>query len=115
MRSEVKQLDKALQEYDELTVRLIDLSEDCDVESRLRETLEEFESLAVRAKQDAYTLVLQSGVGGSEKSSSEKSSRSGSYVRSRKKVNKWLTQSVAVNNGVPTHLPAVGGQAALPD
>ena len=59
--SEVKRLEEYLKELDEVTLRLIELSEETHADA-FRQTLEEYEVIVVRAKQDAYKLLSSSSI-----------------------------------------------------
>lgn len=86
IRSEVQRLDSFLSELDSVTTRLVETSDTDSQATAFRVTLEEIETLAVRAKQEAYKLISDSSSAGSSRRS--RSSRSES-------VENWLSQSVS--------------------
>ena len=96
IKAEVARLDNAIQELDEVTSRIIDIIGDANEGNLLRQTMEEFEALAVRAKQGAYALISRSNSGSSCSSSS-----------SRRNVRHWLTQSL------PSDVQVVQGDGNL--
>ena len=74
IKREVKQLEEHMKELDEITTRLVETSDNAEQARAFEVTLEEFEAIAVRAKQDAYKLVSE--IRGSSVASSRSGRRS---------------------------------------
>ena len=111
IKSEVSRLDQAMQELDEVTTHIIEITGDEDEGNLLRQTMEEFEALAVRAKRRVYDLISHSNSGSSCGRSSGRSSRSGS----RRKVRQWLSQSESVHRSSPASSLHPAGDTSYPE
>ena len=111
IKSEVARLDQAMQELDEVTTHIIDITGDEDEGNLLRQTMEEFEALAVRAKRRVYDLISHSNSGSSCGRSSGHSSRSGS----QRKVRQWICQSGSEHRSSPASSLHPAGETSYPE
>ena len=94
IKKEVKRLEDYMMELEEITSRLVDTTDNDGHARAFEVTLEEFEAIAIRAKQDAYKLLSESSSSSTCSSrSSRKSMHSKSSRKSEDKVRHWLSQS----------------------